>query len=234
MNKYEEIMKNTDAVLFDMDGTLIDSMWVWATVDEEFYERYGLTEPDDFYEQMEGKSFTEVAKLYLDAFPEIPFTLEELQQEWTRMAYEKYTTEVPLKEGVREFITSLKERNVKLGIGTSNGRELVDATLQALDIEQYFDSVHTSCEVETGKPSPDIYLLVAEDLGVDPSRCLVFEDVPNGILAGRTQACAPVQFMINIPVIRKIRKKKWPIIILIVTWNLGVQSSYGTGIFTDL
>lgn len=185
MNKYEEIMKNTDAVLFDMDGTLIDSMWVWDTVDKEFYERYGLTEPDDFYEQMEGKSFTEVAKLYLDAFPEIPFTLEELQQEWTRMAYEKYTTEVPLKEGVREFITSLKERNVKLGIGTSNGRELVDATLQALDIEQYFDSVHTSCEVETGKPSPDIYLLVAEDLGVDPSRCLVFEDVPNGILAGK-------------------------------------------------
>lgn len=185
MNKYEEIMKNTDAVLFDMDGTLIDSMWVWAAVDEEFYERYGLTEPDDFYEQMEGKSFTEVAKLYLDAFPEIPFTLEELQQEWTRMAYEKYTTEVPLKEGVREFITSLKERNVKLGIGTSNGRELVDATLQALDIEQHFDSVHTSCEVETGKPSPDIYLLVAEDLGVDPSRCLVFEDVPNGILAGK-------------------------------------------------
>lgn len=51
---------------------------VWAAVDEEFYERYGLTEPDDFYEQMEGKSFTEVAKLYLDAFPEIPFTLEEL------------------------------------------------------------------------------------------------------------------------------------------------------------
>ena len=116
MNKYEEIMKDTDAVLFDMDGTLIDSMWVWAAVDEEFYERYGLTEPDDFYEQMEGKSFTEVAKLYLDAFPEIPFTLEELQQEWTRMAYKKYTTEVPLKEGVREFITSLKERNVKLGI----------------------------------------------------------------------------------------------------------------------
>ena len=101
------------------------------------------------------------------------------------MAYEKYTTEVPLKEGAREFITSLKERKVKLGIGTSNGRELVDATLQALDIEQYFDSVHTSCEVETGKPSPDIYLLVAEDLGVDPSRCLVFEDVPNGILAGK-------------------------------------------------
>ena len=93
MNKYEEIMKNTDAVLFDMDGTLIDSMWVWATVDKEFYERYGLTEPDDFYEQMEGKSFTEVAKLYLDAFPEIPFTLEELQQEWTRIYHLAERTE---------------------------------------------------------------------------------------------------------------------------------------------
>lgn len=185
MNKCEEIMKDINAVLFDMDGTLIDSMWVWATVDEEFYERYGLMEPDDFYEQMEGKSFTEVAKLYLEAFPEIPFTLEELQQEWTRMAYEKYTTEVSLKEGVKEFIIELKERGMKLGIGTSNGRELVDATLQALDIEQYFDSVHTSCEVKTGKPSPDIYLLVAEDLGIEPARCLVFEDVPNGILAGK-------------------------------------------------
>ena len=194
MNKYEEIMKNTDAVLFDMDGTLIDSMWVWATVDKEFYERYGLTEPDDFYEQMEGKSFTEVAKLYLDAFPEIPFTLEELQQEWTRMAYEKYTTEVPLKEGVREFITSLKERNVKLGIGTSNGRELVDATLQALDIEQYFDSVHTSCgsgEQENHRRTSTcwwqrIWVWIRQD-----AWCLRM--CRTEFLQGRTQACAPVQ-----------------------------------------
>lgn len=186
MNKYDEMMENVDAILFDMDGTLIDSMWVWAAVDEEFYDRYDLVEPDDFYEQMEGKSFTEVAQLYLDAFPGIPYTLEELQQEWTRMAYEKYTKEVPLKEGVQEFLVRLKEEGKKIGIGTSNGRELVDATLRALDIEQYFDSVHTSCEVKTGKPAPDIYLLVAEDLGVSPEKCLVFEDVPNGILAGRT------------------------------------------------
>ena len=101
------------------------------------------------------------------------------------MAFQKYTTEVTLKQGIREFLKEQKKRGLKLGIATSNGMELVTATLQALDIDKYFDSVHTSCEVEKGKPSPDIYLLVAGDLGVEPEKCLVFEDVPMGILAGK-------------------------------------------------
>lgn len=185
IEKLKDVLRKTEAVIFDMDGTLIDSMWVWPAVDIDFYAKYNLVEPEGFEKAMEGKSYTEVAQLFLDTFPTLPITLEEIKNEWTRMAFHKYTTEVKPKKGVLEFLERLKKRDVKLGIATSNGIELVNATLNALDIAGYFDSVHTACEVKQGKPAPDIYLMVAEELGVEPSRCLVFEDVPMGILAGK-------------------------------------------------
>lgn len=74
---------------------------------------------------------------------------------------------------------------MKIGIATSNSMALVNAVVDSLDIRFYFDEIHTACEVEKGKPSPDIYLLVAKYLEVLPSECLVFEDLPLGILAGK-------------------------------------------------
>lgn len=180
-----EMLRDIDAIIFDMDGTLIDSMWVWKDIDDWFYKEYQLSVPESFNEEMEGKSFTEVAELFLKTFPHLPYNLDTLKAKWTFLAFERYTKQVLLKDGVLEFLKEAYTEGYKLGIATSNGRELVDATLKALDIEKYFDSVHTSCEVKTGKPAPDIYLLVAEDLGVDAKKCLVFEDVPQGILAGK-------------------------------------------------
>ena len=87
--------------------------------------------------------------------------------------------------GAGEFLKELKRRGIKIGIATSNGREMVVAVLKALQIEEYFDVVTTACEVAAGKPAPDIYLKVAETLGAAPEDCLVFEDVPAGILAGK-------------------------------------------------
>lgn len=185
IEKQTEMLKGIDAIIFDMDGTLMDSMWVWTAVDVDFYKKYDLVEPEHFQEKMEGKSYTETAQLFLDTFPSLQLSLDEIQDIWTEMAFQKYTTEVTLKKGIRQFLEVQKSRGVKLGVATSNGMELVNATLRALDIEKYFDSIHTACEVEKGKPSPDIYLLVAAELGVDPSRCLVFEDIPMGILAGK-------------------------------------------------
>ena len=179
------MLNDKDAVIFDMDGTLVDSMWIWTAVDDEYLERYNLNKPDCFHEEMEGKSYTEVAQFFLDVFPELDRTIDDVKKEWMEMTLEKYTTQVRLKNGVLDFLKSLKEKGLKIGIATSNARELVDATLNALCIESYFDSVRTSCEAEKGKPSPDVYLLVAKDLDLKPERCLVFEDVPMGILAGK-------------------------------------------------
>lgn len=180
-----KMLEDIDAVIFDMDGTLIDSMWIWPDIDRVYLEKYHLTQPEDFHLAMEGMSYREVAQYFLDTFPTLARTREEVMDEWTQMAYERYMTQVPLKTGAYEFIQIMREMGKKIGIATSNGRRLVDDTLEALEITGLFDSVRTACEVASGKPAPDVYLLVARDIGVAPERCLVFEDVPMGILAGK-------------------------------------------------
>lgn len=180
-----KMLENIDAVIFDMDGTLVDSMWIWPSIDDDYLNKYNLEKPKDFHEGLEGMSYTEVAQYFIDTFPELDRTLEEVMEEWLEMSHDKYMTQVPLKEGVREFITGIRAQGKKIGIATSNERSLVNDTLEALGVTELFDSVRSACEVKAGKPSPDVYLLVAEDIGVKPGSCLVFEDVPMGILAGK-------------------------------------------------
>ena len=179
-----KILENIDAVIFDMDGTLLDSMWIWPDIDDVFLEKYGLEKPEGFHEGMEGKSYPETAQYFLDLFPTLTQTKDEIMDEWNEMAHDRYISQVQLKPGAKEFILSMKASGLKTGIATSNSRFLVNDTLKALAIENLFDSVRTSCEAGAGKPAPDVYLLVASDIEVEPSRCLVFEDVPMGILAG--------------------------------------------------
>ena len=178
------MLENIDAVIFDMDGTLLDSMWIWPDIDDVFLEKYHLIKPAGFHEGMEGKSYPETAQYFLDLFPTLTQTREEIMDEWNEMAHDRYISQVKLKAGAKEFILNMKEAGKKIGIATSNSRFLVNDTLKALGIEELFDSVRTSCEAGAGKPAPDVYLLVASDLSVQPERCLVFEDVPMGILAG--------------------------------------------------
>lgn len=176
--------KRIEAVIFDLDGTLIDSMWVWSKIDIEFLTKRNIEVPTDIDKEVEGMSFTETAQYFKERF-KLDMSIEEIKTEWSQMAWEFYTKKITLKEGAREFLEILKEQGIKMGIATSNNIQLVEAILEALDIKAYFTQVRTSCEVGRGKPFPDIYLKVAEDLQVEPSHCLVFEDIPNGIRAGK-------------------------------------------------
>ena len=179
------MLDNKEAVIFDLDGTLVDSMWVWTSIDAEYIKKYHLTKPERFHEEMEGMSYTETAEYFLRTFPELPHTVEEIKQEWYEMSLDKYTHEVRLKEGVRDFLAHLKDRGIRAGIATSNDRKLVEAAIEALGVAPFFETISTSCEVRKGKPAPDVYLKAAGNLQVSPENCLVFEDVPMGILAGK-------------------------------------------------
>lgn len=184
--------KDKKAVIFDLDGTVVDSMWMWKSIDNEYLGRFGIETPDDLQKNISGMSFSETAVYFKETF-RIPDTLDEIKQAWNDMAMYKYTHEVGLKPGVLEFLKALKQNGIRTGIATSNSTELVRAVLKSLAIEEYFDEVHTACEVEKGKPAPDIYLLVADCLSVKPADCLVFEDVCEGILAGKNagmEVCA--------------------------------------------
>lgn len=177
-------IKQYDAVIFDLDGTLIDSMWVWYKIDEEFLGSRNIAVPQNLNKEIEGMSFTETAHYFKKRF-ELDMDIETIKEVWMKMAWDLYTNEVPLKEGVKEFLESLKLNNIKIGIASSNSRELIYAILDAHGIREYFEQIKTSCEVGRGKPYPDIYLKVAEELNVEPQRCLVFEDIPNGVRAGK-------------------------------------------------
>ena len=179
------MLTNIDAVIFDIDGTLVDSMHVWTDIDDIFLEKYHLEEPENFHEGMEGKSYSETAQYFLDLFPQLPHTKQELEDEWHDMAFEIYTKELQLKKGAYDFILDMHKSGIKLGIATSNSRDLAEGLLMNTGVWGYLDAVWTSDEAKAGKPAPDVYLKVAESLGVNPERCLVFEDVPNGILAGK-------------------------------------------------
>lgn len=179
----DNMMKDIQAVIFDLDGTLVDSMWMWKAIDIEYLGRFGIPLPPDLQQQIEGMSFSETAMYFKEHFP-IPDSIEQMKADWNKMAWDKYMNEVPLKPGAKGFLDKCKERGIKLGIATSNSRELVENVATVHQLHDYFQCIMTGCDVARGKPAPDIYLAVAEKLGVAPEHCLVFEDIIPGLKAG--------------------------------------------------
>ena len=186
------MLQNKKAVIFDMDGSLVDSMWVWKDIDIEYLGRFGLTIPDDLQKCIEGMSFTETAEYFKKRFS-LEDSVDEIKSAWNAMAWEKYRTRVMLKPGAHEFLDYCRAHGIKLGIATSNSRQIVDMVLAERGVTDYFSCIMTSCEAKKGKPAPDIYLLTAQQLSVKPEQCLVFEDIVFGIQAGKSagmQVCA--------------------------------------------
>lgn len=132
-----KMLWDMDAVIFDMDGSLVDSMWLWKAIDIEYLGRYGISLPEDLQSRIEGMSFSETAVYFKEHFP-IPDSLEEIKAAWNRMAWDKYMHEVPLKPGIPEFLNGCRENGIRLGIATSNSRELVENVAEVHNLRAYF------------------------------------------------------------------------------------------------
>lgn len=184
MSEGNLIIQQAKGIIFDLDGTLVDSMNVWKEIDVIFLARYGHEVPDDLHSQIEGMSFTETAEYFKKRFG-LPLSVDEIKDCWNRMAYEKYCHEVALKPGAAQFLSYIDKLGCKIAIASSNSRTLIEAVLCSHGIRQYFDAIVTSCDVKAGKPAPDVYVKAAQLLGVKPSDCVVFEDIPAGIMAGK-------------------------------------------------
>ena len=181
-----------EAVIFDLDGSMVDSMWMWRTIDIEYLGRFGIELPENLQSCIEGMSFSETAVYFKKRFG-LPDDLDTIKADWNRMAWDKYAYEVPVKDGVIELLQYCMDHGIKAGIATSNSRELVDNVIKVHGLDAYFDCIMTGCDVAKGKPAPDIYLAVARALSVAPENCLVFEDIIPGIQAGKAagmQVCA--------------------------------------------
>ena len=178
------MLNGIKAVIFDLDGSLVDSMWIWKDIDIEYLGRFGISLPHNLQSEIEGKSFSETAVFFKERF-QIPDSIEKMKQDWNEMAWKKYINDVPLKPGADVFLQYCISHGIKLGIATSNSRELVEAVADARGFGKDFNCIMTGCDVEKGEPAPDIYLAVADKLSVLPQECLVFEDITAGIMAGK-------------------------------------------------
>ena len=170
------MLKNIKAVIFDLDGTLIDSMWVWNKIDENYFRNRNMDLPKNLKNQIEHLSFDETAAYFKSNFG-ILDTIDEIKNEWNDYAHVEYLNNVKLKPGVVEFLSLLRTLNIKIGLATSNSKSLLEAALHANNIYHYFDCITLTDEVSRGKDFPDVYLLAAERLGVSPAECIVFEDI---------------------------------------------------------
>lgn len=186
-------------LIFDLDGTLLDSMSVWHDVDKEFLGRYGYEVTPEYTDVVKRASIENAAR-YTRTRYRIPLTWQEIAQTWETMVYDFYRSGVCLKSGAREYLNEAKRLGFRLGITTALSRKNADAALILNGIKEMFDCVITLEDFgnKIDKSSPDVFLRVtgyvsASGITVTPDKALVFDDVPQamkGAKAGGFLTCA--------------------------------------------
>ena len=165
------------AAIFDLDGTLLDSMGVWDAVDVEFLGRRGFDVPADYMQKVSAMQFHDIAAYTIRRFG-LADTPEELMREWNDLAYEAYTTTVELKPGARAYLEWLRASGARLAVATSMLPSLREPAMRHAGIYDLFDVVvGTGDDGSSGKDNPVIFLHTAQLLGVKPAHCTVFEDL---------------------------------------------------------
>lgn len=172
-------------IIFDMDGTLLDSLSVWADSDREFLAGLGFEYDPKHSLAMKTMHFDSACEYIVKEFS-LSLSAEETGRRILEIVEEHYINSVPLKDGVEEFLAAAKKAGIKMCVATSNKKALAEASLKAKGIMDYLEFVITSDEVGIGKESPEIFLKAAEMLGAKPSETAVFEDSIHAVLSARS------------------------------------------------
>lgn len=170
-----------EAVVFDLDGVLVQSEELWDAARRELAQEHGIEWPDDATDAMMGMSSREWSK-YVHEEIGVPDPPEEINRKVLEWVEERYRTDLPWIPGAQEAVRRIGAR-FPLGLATSSNREIIDLVVEVGGFEELFEVTVSSEEVERGKPAPDVYLEVTGRMGVDPTRSAAIEDSTNGLLA---------------------------------------------------
>ena len=162
--------------IFDLDGTLLDSMFIWDTIGEEYLRSLGKEPHEDLKETFMTLTLEEAAVYYRENYG-VTLSVGEIVDGVNSMVEQTYRTKVTLKPGISEYLAWLKENRVRMCVATVTDRYLVEETLERLGVRHYFSEIFTCAEVGFGKDKPVIYQKALEHLGTAKEETCVFEDM---------------------------------------------------------
>ncbi len=181
MISFQEI----EAVVFDMDGVIIDSLEIWGKAEREVFASVGVEVTDELTKVTEMMTTTEVTQFWYDKQPWSEPSLEEVENKVIQYVAKLINEEGKAISGVEDTVHKVNAKGSKIGLATNSPACLIPVVLEKLNIADYFNAT-TSAEFEvTGKPDPSIYLTIARKLSVMPEKCLVIEDSRSGVLAAK-------------------------------------------------
>lgn len=200
------------AVLFDMDGLLIDSEPTWFQAEVDMLASYGYRLGEEHYPHVLGKPI-EVSTAYLLELTGHPVAAAVFADGIERAMIERLRDGVPMMPGAKELLAALEAAGVPLALVSASSRRIVDACLPVIGADRFRFTV-SGDDVERGKPNPDPYLKAAALLGVDAAQCAVLEDSPTGTAAGHAAGCrvvavphaAPVEARERVTVVDSLRR----------------------------
>lgn len=172
-------MNSFDGIIFDMDGTLVDSEVIWEEAEMALFADLGITYSDEVRQQVIGLRLDEFFAKLIEIY-DLAQSTEELGADLTRRMLVLLPQKLEAKPGAREIIDYAKEQDVPYCIASSSSVAIIEAVIATMGWEDDFPRYYSANAVPNGKPAPDIYLYAAEQLGLAPERCLALEDSPNG------------------------------------------------------
>lgn len=185
------LLSHIRGAIFDLDGTLIDSMGVWEQVDVDFLAMHGFA-CDPSYTKAVGSMHYEEAATYTIARYGLQMSKQEVLDTWFDMAVRAYGSTIELKPHARALLSACKENGIRLALATASPAALYEPVLRRHGLLDWFDAIVTTGDVARGKGFPDIYVLAAQKLSVPPTQCAVFEDILQGILGARAAGAITV------------------------------------------
>lgn len=182
------------AVIFDMDGVIIDSEPFWKNAEFEVFSSLGVVLDKEFTDLTQTMTTIEVTKFWYEKFPWESKSLEEVEDIVISRVMELIEQGRAERNGIELFIKQLKSNGFKIGLATNSPYKIIPVVLEKAGIADYFDSIFSAEFVEFGKPDPAIYLMTSKELGIDPENCIVIEDSYSGMLAAKKAGMKVVAF----------------------------------------
>lgn len=175
----------TKAVIFDMDGVIIDSEPLWRKAMIRAFTDFNVPFTEDDCRRTTGMRLNEVIKYWQKLYPTEIKEADAVNHSILNYLINLINQEGKAMPGLNELLDHLKSKNLKIGLSTSSDHVLIETILNKLEIRDYFDEIISAQHLKYGKPHPEVYLTCAEKLNIHPMDCLVIEDSINGIISGK-------------------------------------------------